>query len=235
MGIFQPPSGYRLLALDCRAHGNTRPLGDLEKIRLSNFADDLLALLNHLGVATVIVGGISMGAAVSLNFTLRYPERVLGLILSRPAWLDGPMAQNAEIYARIAQLIRQEGSKRGLEQFRQSQEYLTMVRQSPDSANSLVGQFDNSRAEETVVRLEQIPRDAPNWDRREWASIGVPTLVLAGRQDPIHPFEYGEVLAQAIPGAEFKELTPKSVNKELHVKNVQDFMDDFLQRHFSKN
>ena len=235
IGIFEPPPGYRLLAMDCRAHGNTRPLGDLEKIRLSNFADDLLAFLNHLGVSSVIVGGISMGAAVSLNFTLRYPERVRGLILSRPAWLDGPMTQNAEIYARIAQLIRQEGSKRGLEQFRQSQEYLTMVRQSPDSANSLVGQFDNPRAEETVAKLEQIPRDAPNWDRREWASIRVPTLVLAGRQDPIHPFEYGEILAHAIPGAEFRELTPKSVSKELHVKNVQDFMKDFLQKHFSKN
>ena len=31
-----------------------------------------------------------MGAGIALNFTLRHPERVLGLVLSRPAWLDAP-------------------------------------------------------------------------------------------------------------------------------------------------
>jgi hypothetical protein len=56
----------------------------------------------------------------------------------------------------------------------------------------------------------------------------VPTLVLANRRDPIHPFEYGEALAQAIPGAEFKELTSKSVSRERHESEVQQFLEYFL-------
>jgi pimeloyl-ACP methyl ester carboxylesterase len=181
IGIFDPPPGYRLLAMDCRAHGNTRPLGDLEKIRLSNFADDLLALLNHLGVPSVIVGGISMGAAVSLNFTLRYPERVRGLILSRPAWLDGPMTQNAEIYARIAQLIRQEGSKRGSNN---SDSHRYDDGTSVTRFQLLVGQFDNqSRGSR---KTGAVPRD------RKLGPSGVgfyprTHISAAGRQDPIHP------------------------------------------------
>src|SRR3954453_23307117 len=88
-GLFRPPEGVRLLALDCRAHGETRPLGDPDQLRLATFADHLAALLDYLEVPRAVIGGISMGAAVALNFALRYPERVLGLVLSRAAWLDG--------------------------------------------------------------------------------------------------------------------------------------------------
>ena len=35
--------GIRLLSMDCRAHGQTRPLGPEEKIALSTFADDVVA------------------------------------------------------------------------------------------------------------------------------------------------------------------------------------------------
>lgn len=232
-GLFTPPRGFRLLAFDCRGHGETRPLGEPEKIGLTFFADDLLAFMNHLHLPSAVVGGISMGSAVALNFTLRFPDRVVGLVLSRPAWLDGPMPRNAEIYARIAHLIRQHGPERGLQRFKETEEYIETLRLSADSANSLVGQFENPRAEETVLKLERIPNDAPNRDRREWQFIKVPTLVLASRQDPIHPFEYGQILAQTIPSAEFKELTPKSVSKERHAADVQKFIGDFLQRHFS--
>jgi pimeloyl-ACP methyl ester carboxylesterase len=79
-----------------------------------------------------------------------------------------------------------------------------------------------------VVKLERIPHDAPSHDRREWTSIGVPTLVLANRQDPIHPFAYGEIIAQLIPRAEFHELTSKSVDPARHARETQTFIESFL-------
>ena len=92
-GLFAPPPGYRLITLECRGHGDTRPLGDPDKLSLGVFVDDLCALLEHLALPQVVVGGISMGAAVALMLTLRRPERVRGLVLSRPAWLDEPLAK----------------------------------------------------------------------------------------------------------------------------------------------
>src|SRR6266481_2761802 len=56
-GLFQPPSGFRLLAFDCRAHGQTVPLGDDRKISIAAFADDLAALLDHLSIPSAVVGG----------------------------------------------------------------------------------------------------------------------------------------------------------------------------------
>ena len=231
--LFKPPAGIRLLAFDCRGHGETRPLGDPEKISIDSFADDLLALMDHLEIERAIVGGISMGAALSLNFALRFPGRVLGVVLSRPAWLDSPYSGNVNVFSTMAQLIRQHGARRGEELFQQTETYREISRQSPDTAASLLSQFTHPRAEEAVARLERIPTHTPRHTRRDWATISVPTLVMANRQDPIHPFAYGETLARIIPGAEFRELTPKSVSVERHAADVQRDVEEFFQRHFA--
>ncbi len=230
--LFKPPAGIRLLAFDARAHGQTNPVGPLDKINLATFADDMLALMDYLRLQQSIIGGISMGAAMALNFTLRFPSRVVGLILSRPAWLDGPNPWNVKMFSLIARLIREHGPKRGQELFVQTREYAETLGLYPDVAKSLRTQFEHPRAEENTINLERIPRDTPSSDRREWASIRVPTLVLANRQDPIHPFEYGETCARMIPGAGFKEITAKSVSVEQHGRDVQQSMEEFLQRRF---
>src|SRR5215510_6025428 len=74
-GLFRPPAGIRLLAFECRGHGRSS-LGPKEELRLSTFADDLFTLLNYLEIASAIVGGISVGAAVALEFATRYPAKV---------------------------------------------------------------------------------------------------------------------------------------------------------------
>jgi pimeloyl-ACP methyl ester carboxylesterase len=132
----------------------------------------------------------------------------------------------------IVQLIREFGPNKGLELFKQSEDYRAIMRESPNAAESLAKQFQQSRAEETVVKLERIPSDVPSGDRREWAFIQKPTLVLANYHDPIHPFEYGEILAQTIPGAVWKQITSKSVSTERHAADVQQAIEEFLRCHF---
>jgi pimeloyl-ACP methyl ester carboxylesterase len=230
LGLCGPAPGIRLLSFDCRAHGATRPLGDTSKIRISQFAGDLSAFLDELGIARAIVGGISMGAGVALNFALRYPERAVGLVLTRPAWLDQPLPSNLNIYPKLAFFIREFGAAAGLERFMASDDYQDLARTHPATARSFVSQFQESRAEEAVTRLERIPNDVPNCDRCEWCSIHIPTLVVANRQDPVHPFNYGALLAQSIPDAQFSEVTPKAVSEEQHVRDVRASIDSFLIR-----
>jgi pimeloyl-ACP methyl ester carboxylesterase len=232
-GLFRPPPGFRMITMDCRAHGQTVPLGDTTKIDVSAFADDLAALLDHLSISRAIIGGISMGAAVALNFALRFPNRVMGLVLSRIAWLDQPHPAERNSFVKIAKLIREHGAVRGAEVFKQTSHYQKILRESPDAAASLLGQFSHPRAEETVVKLERIPIHTPAHKREDWASISVPTLVLANRQDPVHPFEFGETMARIIPRAEFKELTAKSVSVDAHAADVQHFIEAFLKSHLS--
>ena len=236
-GLFRPPQGIRLLCLDARAHGQTQPLGDPAALTFDVFGDDLVAWLDHLGVRRAVLGGISMGAGVALNVAVRYPERVAGLVLSRPAWLDRPMpAENVARYAAIARLLRRVGAasdpgyalRCAVAEFEASDDYQGLLASSPDTAQSLRGQLTNERAVAAVARLERLPADRPLSDLRSAAAVRVPALVLAHQQDPIHRFAFGEALAGAIPGARLVELTPKSIARERHAAEVQNCLEAFL-------
>jgi pimeloyl-ACP methyl ester carboxylesterase len=238
-GLFRPPQGIRLLCLDARAHGQTQPLGDPTALTFDVFGDDLVAWLDHLGVEQAILGGISMGAGVALNVAVRYPERVAGLVLSRPAWLDGPMPpENVARYAALARLLRAVGAAGDRDQalrwalagFEASDDYQDLLASSPDTAQSLRGQLTNERAVAAVARLERLPVDRPLADLGAAAAVWVPTLVLAHRQDPVHRFAFGARLAAAIPGARLVALTPKSINRARHAAEVQRCLESFLGR-----
>jgi pimeloyl-ACP methyl ester carboxylesterase len=230
--IYEELPGFRLIAFDCRGHGKTHPLGDVDKLSFETFADDLRALMDHLEINEIVVGGISMGAGVALNYTLRYPDRVCGLILSRPAWLDKPLPDNLKYFPMIASLIQQFGAYAGREHFRASRVYSEMLVTAPGVARSMIAQFEHPRAEETVAKLEKLPGDAPNHNVAAWLTITVPTLVLISRMDPVHPYEFGEILAQAIPQAQLRDLTPKSINTKQHNKEAEVYIAEFLQQHF---
>jgi pimeloyl-ACP methyl ester carboxylesterase len=229
VALFPPPLPFRLLSMDFRGHGETRPLGPPEKVSMAALADDLLAFLDERSIDQAVVGGSSMGAAVALNLALRFPQRVRALILSRPCWLDRPLPANAKVFVSIARFLCQYGAKDGREPFRRSEEYQELFRQYPYVAQSLVGLFDDPRAEETAVKFERIANDAPCHSLGELAAIGVPTLVLANRQDPVHPYEYGEILAQAIPGAQLCEVTPKSESEPRHAADIRRCITEFVQ------
>jgi pimeloyl-ACP methyl ester carboxylesterase len=231
-GLFKPPPGIRMIAFDCRAHGLTHPVGDPEKVAIRCFADDLGGLMEHLKIREAVVGGISMGAAVTLNFTLRYPKRVRGLVLSRPAWTDGPHPWNVNIFTLISKLVREHGPVRGQELFRQTPEYKEALEKWPDVAQSLAGQFEHPDVEETVFKLTRIITDSPCTSLEELRSIDVPTLVLANDLDPIHPLEFGLILKKAIRGADFRQITSKSVSVEKHEQDVQAALTQYFQTHF---
>jgi pimeloyl-ACP methyl ester carboxylesterase len=230
--LFDPPKKIRVLSFDCRGHGETRPLGAEEKISVETFTEDLSAFLDALQINRAFVGGISMGAAIALNFALKYPERVLGLVLSRPAWLDESRSDNMQVFSTIAKFIRQYGAWKGAQKFQQTAAYQAVLELSPDNANSLLSQFVHPRAEETVAKLERIPRYVPNHTRDDWRRIRVPTLVITNRQDAIHPFEFGEVFARNIPHATLVEVTPKSISKEQHAADVQRVLTEYFAKNF---
>ena len=231
-GLFQPPPGIRLIAFDVRGHGQTQPLGDAEKLCFQAFGEDLFALMNHLRIERAIMGGISMGAALALHFTLRWPERVAGLVLSRPAWLETPCAWNVEMFTLVSGLIRTHGAKQGLAEFHKAPQYHEAREKWPDVANSLSLQFQHPHAEESAVKLERIIKDLPHPDRAAWAQIRVPTLVLGNRLDPVHPFEYAEELARVIPGASLREIASKSISVERHEADARAAVEEFLQGRF---
>lgn len=229
-GIFPPPSGVRLLSLDCRGHGRTRPLGPADKLSFSSFADDVAALMDHLGLQRAVVGGISMGAGVALNLASRYPHRVAGLVLSRPAWLDSPRPENLKAYPVIARLLREHGAKLGRELFEGTEEYAELESAAPGAGRSLASsQFGRLHAREYAPVLESLAGDTPGRDLTQWRDdVRAPALVLASRQDPTHPHSYAEILARTLPSARLAELTPKTEDEDRHAEDARAAIAGFL-------
>lgn len=73
------PLNLQAFALTQRGHGDTsRPASGYG---LPDFAADLTAFMDALGIAAAVVVGHSMGSAVALRFAINHPDRVLGLVL----------------------------------------------------------------------------------------------------------------------------------------------------------
>lgn len=70
---------FELLLPDLRGFGESTTVD--APYRIADMADDLAALLDHLGIETIAMAGHSMGGYVALAFAKKYPQRVNGLAL----------------------------------------------------------------------------------------------------------------------------------------------------------
>jgi len=79
-GLVQRFAGtWRCISWDARGHGRSE--GGLEPFTYDDVADDLAALLQHLGVCQAVLVGVSQGSQVVLRHALRYPASVRALVL----------------------------------------------------------------------------------------------------------------------------------------------------------
>lgn len=91
-------NAYHILVFDQRGHG--RSFQPKMGYRPEDYSDDLFKILNELGWDRVRLVGHSMGGRNALNFSHRWPQRVIGLVLED----IGPDA-SAEAVDRIEHLI----------------------------------------------------------------------------------------------------------------------------------
>ncbi len=214
--------GYRTVYWDCRGHGETEPVGPREGFHFSQFSKDLEALMDGLGIEKAVVGGISMGAALSTRFVLDHPERVLALILIRPAWLAETNPPNLEMARKIAALLESKGVERALE----DAEFFSLV---PENLHkNLRDQILKPQAFERRFRLEGMPSSAPTLDWGEVQSIQCPTLVIGNDNDPVHPLEYATTWAEKIQPARFVQVISKNDDFELHEEEVRQEIIRFI-------
>jgi pimeloyl-ACP methyl ester carboxylesterase len=78
---------YLVVAPDLRGMGRSEPV---EVVAPTAWVDDLLALLDVLGLEAVHVLGVSLGARVALRLALDAPDRVRSLVLDAPILEDSP-------------------------------------------------------------------------------------------------------------------------------------------------
>jgi pimeloyl-ACP methyl ester carboxylesterase len=226
--LLGPVDGCRLILYDNRGHGRTAEPGDVSRLNFSTLADDVVGLLNHLSIEKAVIGGVSMGAGVAIAFCLKHAHRTQAAVFVRPAWLNQPAPPNLAMFPAIAAMIQELGIERARQRFEQSEIFAAWKKSYPPAEQSVEGLFSGRSAEAIVASYLSIPRSAPYRSAEELKRIDVSALVLANRNDPLHPFEYAEALARALPNAQLKEFPSKTDGLERHTSAFRLHLHEFL-------
>src|SRR5688572_2489825 len=110
------PLSWRLADLctvvlpDVRGYGRS-VCADPARHTWAQYADDVIALLDHLTVRRAIIGGAGLGATIALRVALAYPERVLATILISVEDIEDDERKKAEIefMDAFAERVRNQG------------------------------------------------------------------------------------------------------------------------------
>jgi pimeloyl-ACP methyl ester carboxylesterase len=225
---FPNHSGYRRITLECRGHGRSEP-GDPELFSIATFTDDLIALIESLGGRPVVVGGISMGAAISLRLAVTRPDLVESLILARPAWITASTPPNMDPNACVGALLNGFPADEAHKIFMRSETAKHLYNVAPDNLKSLEGFFQRKPQQVTADLLTRISADGPGVDQAALRTLSVPTLIIGHDHDLIHPYAHAEALAVLIPGSQLKTITAKSVSKKLYISGIHNAITQFLE------
>lgn len=195
--------GWRVVTPDLRGFGAS-PLGT-DSPSMDRMADDVLALLDRLGIDRCVLGGLSMGGYAAMALLRRRPEVVAGLVLAdTKATADGSeAAANRE---RMAAAVDAAGSAAGV------------LRESVVPA--LIGPTTVATRPEVVAQVERFvaaaPADAVAWAQRAMASrpdsldtladTHVPALVVWGEEDVLSPAVEARAMLSALPRGTGVEL-----------------------------
>ena len=102
--------GRQLIAVDLQGHGRTADIDRPLSVQL--MADDIAALIKHLGIDSADVMGYSLGGGVALLTAIRHPEVVRKLVVvstpfRRNAFYPDILAAQAQVTAAAAEQMKQ--------------------------------------------------------------------------------------------------------------------------------
>jgi len=146
----------------------------------------------------IAVGGVSIGAAVAVEWTLANPGRAVAVLAALPAWTGAPQNAPAALAAReSARLLRRDGLAFGVAQLRASSPSWL----ADELARSWVGQWPSL----PDAMDEAAGYVAPTCGAIE--RLTVPMGVAAATDDPVHPLEVGVEWVAAAPAAALRTVT----------------------------
>jgi pimeloyl-ACP methyl ester carboxylesterase len=190
-------AGHRVIVPDLRGYGASA--GAAGRTGLDVFAGDLAALLDHLGVRRAVVGGLSMGGQIAMEFLRLFPERVRALLLAdttaAPETPEGRAGRAA-----MADRLEREGMAGYAEEALPSMVSARTLRERPEVGRHVLAMMRGAPPEGAAAALRgraERPDYAP-----VLAGAAVPALVVVGGDDAFTPVADARAIQALLPGAE---------------------------------
>jgi len=168
-------AGHQVIAVDLQGHGRTADIDRPIDVRL--MADDIAALIRHLGLEQPDVMGYSLGGGVAFFTAVKYPELVRRLVLvstniRRDAIYAEMLGQQTQVGPEAAEFMKD------TPMFQLYQR----VAPRPEDFPRLLGKIGESMAQDYDFSDEV-------------RGLQVPTLIVAADADMAPPSHYVEVFA----------------------------------------
>lgn len=178
---------HRVITWDERGFGGTRATGDFT---YWDSARDVLALMDHLGIDSAVVGGMSQGGFLSLRVALTAPERVSALILiDTQAGTEDPAT--VEPYNQLHAAWVEHGSVA-------VQDVIASIILGPGEWADWFEKWSRLEADQFTAAFRCLMHRDDITDRL--GEISCPALIVHGTADVAIPMEKAEILRDRIAG-----------------------------------
>jgi pimeloyl-ACP methyl ester carboxylesterase len=201
-------AGYRVIALDNRGHGQSEKLYDPDAYHAQIMAQDVVHLLDYLGLPKADIMGYSMGARITAHVALYHPNRVRSALLGG---LGIHLVEGVGLPLGIADAM-EAPSAEGLTDPMQRM-FRVFAEQTGSDLKALAACIRGSRQ---VLSAQ------------EAGQIRVPVLISVGTNDPVagdpHP------LGALIPGAQVFDIEGRDHNLAVGDRSHKEAVLAFLSQ-----
>ncbi len=219
-------AGYRVIAPDLRGFGESDETD--APCSMDQFADDMVALLEHLDVDQAVVVGMSMGGYLLFNLLERYPQRVAAAVfLVTRSVADDEAARLQRL--RLAEDCRKYGPQTVADRFHPVLFAPGTLETRPKLGEEVYRWMVNTGSRGLVAGLLAMR------DRRDatplLSCITTPTLVIGASEDQACPLEHARMIANGISGSRFIVIEDAGHLANLEQPNqVNHCLLDFLRQ-----
>jgi pimeloyl-ACP methyl ester carboxylesterase len=216
--------GNRVITIDLLGHGESDRPRDMWRYSMSFFGEQVVGLMDHLGIEQAVVMGTSLGANTALEIASSAPERLRGMVIEMPVLDNGLLSSAVMFTPLLVALTFGEPLMKLLAQGTRAvprrllphygNVMLDLLRQEPGPSGALLqGLF--------------FGRTAPH--RSERHTFQTPALVLGHHRDPVHPFSDAGMLAKELPNGRLLEadsLVELRLRPERLTNEIAAFLDE---------
>lgn len=199
----------RLITPDIRGFGQSKAFPGTHTMAL--LADDLAALLDHLGLQKVVVGGLSMGGYITFAFWRYHAARVQALVLADTR-ATNDTAEAREARSANAQLVQEKGAGFIADQMLPNLLAPSASLELQATVRAMIEANEPSRIAGALYAM------AYRLDSTDLLSqINVPTLLLVGEQDKLTTPDEMKQIQQNIAGSTLVEIPSAG-----HISNMEN-------------
>ncbi len=212
-----PDQGYYLIVPDVRGHGQS---SNVDRFSIKDCARDMMELIDHLGIETVTVAGVSMGGVIAQQMACDYPEYLHRLILC------DTFSEVRSIKAKIGGWMQWLTIKFSPRLLCKSLE-LTF-KDFPEISGYFQQHFEDMNKKQLIMARTALNRF---YITQRLSNLDIPTLVMAGDLFGDWFIDINRRLANSIPNAKFvsleKAMDPSNlVNPGRFNNEALDFLNE---------